>query len=174
MSRLDSAIRRLQAQRACLGHAADIIEGRGGGERVDGVVLELGLGNGRTYDHLREILPDRTIYVFDRQLAAHPDCRPDDDRLFLGEMASTLPHAAARLPAPAALAHLDIGSGEIPETERNIAGVEPPLLAMLAAGGMVVSDQPLPTLARSAGIDAVGPPPEVADGRYFLYRRAKL
>lgn len=48
MSRLDSVIRRLEAQRACLGFAADLIEGRGGGDRVDGVVLELGLGNGRT------------------------------------------------------------------------------------------------------------------------------
>ena len=51
MSRLDSFIRRLEAQRACLALAA----GRIGG--LPGPVLELGLGNGRTYDHLRELLP---------------------------------------------------------------------------------------------------------------------
>ena len=52
MSRLDSFIRRLQAQRACLSEAAAQIRG------VDGFVLELGLGNGRTFDHLREICAD--------------------------------------------------------------------------------------------------------------------
>ena len=53
MSRLDSFIRRLEAQRACLNRAAALISG------IDGIVLELGLGNGRTYDHLRELFPDR-------------------------------------------------------------------------------------------------------------------
>ena len=32
----------------------------------DGPVIELGLGNGRTYDHLRERLPGRRIIAFDR------------------------------------------------------------------------------------------------------------
>lgn len=173
MSRLESVIRRLQAQRACLGLAADLIEGRGG-DRVEGVVLELGLGNGRTYDHLREILPKRAIYVFDRQLAAHPECRPDADHLFLGEMAETLPQAAARFPARAALAHLDIGGGDISETERNIAGLEAPLLVLLAPGAVVVSDQPLSALCASDGIAALALPPGVPDGRYHMYRRAEL
>jgi hypothetical protein len=53
MSRLDSFIRRLEAQRACLGYAAAQIRA------IAGPVLELGLGNGRTYDHLRELLPER-------------------------------------------------------------------------------------------------------------------
>ena len=51
MSRLDSFIRRLEAQRACLDLAARLIEG------LEGEILELGLGNGRTYDHLRQLLP---------------------------------------------------------------------------------------------------------------------
>ena len=84
MSRLDSFIRRLEAQRACLDRAAELIAG------LDGVVLELGLGNGRTYDHLRELFPDRDIYVCERQVAAHPDCIPPADRLLLGDMFETL------------------------------------------------------------------------------------
>ena len=55
MSRLDSFIRRLEAQRACLGEAVRLAKG------IDGFVLELGLGNGRAYDHLREICPEREI-----------------------------------------------------------------------------------------------------------------
>ncbi len=66
MSRLDSFIRRLEAQRACLAVAAEMI-----GD-LEGPVFELGLGNGRTYDHLRELLPGREIFVCERHLAPHP------------------------------------------------------------------------------------------------------
>ena len=57
MTRLDAAIRRLQAQRMCLDAAVAQIAGK------PGIVLELGLGNGRSYDHLRTALPDRQIFV---------------------------------------------------------------------------------------------------------------
>ena len=52
MTRLDSVIRRLTAQRDLLNWAAEEIS-------PAGLILELGLGNGRTYDHLRTRLPDR-------------------------------------------------------------------------------------------------------------------
>src|SRR5205814_1894331 len=65
MSRLDSFIRRITAQRATLDHICSLIG------HFDGPVLELGLGNGRTYDHLRERLPGRRIIAFDRALVAH-------------------------------------------------------------------------------------------------------
>jgi len=63
VSRLDSFIRRLEAQRACLDLAAALVR------QLDGVILELGLGNGRTYDHLRELCPGRKIYVCERLVA---------------------------------------------------------------------------------------------------------
>ena len=89
MSRLDSVIRRLQAQRSCIDHAIGLIAGR------PGPVFEVGLGNGRTYDHLRARMPDRTIYAFDRQVAAHPNCIPPGDHLVLGDARRTLPATAA-------------------------------------------------------------------------------
>ena len=55
MSRLESFIRRLQAQQACLDDDAAQVAQR------PGVIFELGLGNGRTYDHLRARLPGRDI-----------------------------------------------------------------------------------------------------------------
>ncbi|MDA1070391.1 MAG: hypothetical protein O2825_03160 [Proteobacteria bacterium] len=160
MSRLDSVIRRLTAQRACLGLAASLIEG------LDGHVLELGLGNGRTFDHLREILPGREIFCFDRQVAAHPDCIPDPDHLFLGELEATLPQAVARLGARAALVHVDIGSGDEAASRRLGAWLAGRLPSLLAPGAVLISDQPLPqpewrTLELPEG---------VRQGRYFLYR----
>ena len=101
MSRLDSFIRRLEAQRACLELAADLIAG------LDGEVLELGLGNGRTYDHLRKLFPHRKIYVCERAVAAHPDCVPPSALLLLGDMRETLPAVRARLADRVVLAHLD-------------------------------------------------------------------
>ena len=110
LSRLDSFIRRLEAQRACLDVAAKAIDG------LDGTVLELGLGNGRTFDHLRERLPEREIIVFEREVRAHPDCIPDDDHLVLGSIEETLPAFAERAPGQAILVHSDIGTGD---AERN-------------------------------------------------------
>src|SRR5712691_66293 len=139
MSRLDSFIRRLEAQRACLDRAAALI---GDVARfVPGPVLEFGLGNGRTFDHLRALLPGRDIFVFEREIAAHPDCIPEADRLILGDLRATLPASRARFPASAALAHLDIATGEA-AASRALAAVLVPLIAPLLRPGAVIVSEP--------------------------------
>ena len=160
MSRLDSAIRRLQAQRSCLDAAAALVAG------LPGPVLELGLGNGRTYDHLREILPAREIFVFERQVAAHPASVPDERHLILGDFRHTLKQAMDRLPAGAALAHADIGTGEAAHNARLAAAIAAPLAALMAPGGVIVADQ---DLGAAAGTP-LALPDGVPAGRYFLYR----
>src|SRR5215813_408966 len=137
MSRLDSFIRRLEAQRACLDLAAGLIGG------IDGVVLELGLGNGRTYDHLRETLPGRAIYVCERKVAAHPDCVPADEYLLLGDMRETLPAARAELGGRVALAHFDAGSGDQAANRALAASLRPLIVPLLRRGGVLVSDPDL-------------------------------
>ena len=125
MSRLDSFIRRLEAQRACLDASPALIAG------IPGPILELGLGNGRTYDHLRGLYPDRAIFVFERQPAAHPDCIPDPAHLIVGDIHATLPTASARLPGRAALVHNDLGTGDATrnaELARWLAAALPPLI----------------------------------------------
>ena len=112
MSRLDSFIRRLMAQRACLDRAADLIKD------VSGPLLELGLGNGRTYDHMRELMPRREIYVFEREVAAHSDCIPPSDYLILGDARETLPMMWDRLSQSAALAG---GAVDFIDKSRRIA-----------------------------------------------------
>jgi hypothetical protein len=161
VSRLDSFIRRLEAQRACLNHAAALIAG------LDGAVLELGLGNGRTYDHLRSLFPSREIYVCERQIAAHPDCVPPPERLILGDMRETLPPARARFEGRVALAHLDVGTGDAAANRLLAAELMPLVMPLLCAGGIMVSDPPLD----AADLEALPLPDGIVPGRYHLYRR---
>jgi len=160
LSRLDSFIRRLQAQRACLAHAVRLV-----GDAA-GPVFEVGLGNGRTYDHLRHALPGRVIIAFDRQLAAHPDCVPPADFLVLGDIRTTVSAIVAAQGRPVLL-HSDIGSGDEAGNAALAADLAPYYAAALAPGGVVVSDQSL-TDPRLAALDL---PDGVAPGRYFIYRR---
>lgn len=159
MSRLQSFIRRLSAQVAVLDRACELVE------EIPGPVLEIGLGNGRTYDHLRSRLQGRDIFAFDRVLAAHPACVPDSQHLILGDLADTLPMMGKRLRQRAALAHCDIGSGDVEATAKLAAWLGPAMMALLAPGAVVAADQPL----SAPGLTALPLPPGVAEGRYFLY-----
>lgn len=160
MSRLDSFIRRLLAQRACLEEAARLVAD------LPGPVVEIGLGNGRTYDHLRTLFPERPIFVFDRRLDAHPACRPPEELLFLGDIARTLPTALGRMRRRAALVHADIGCGDPEVSARNARKLARYLPAIVAPGAVIASDQPL-----EARWCAPLPLPEgVEPGRYHLYR----
>ncbi len=105
MSRLDSFIARMQAQRDCLNFLKPSVDGLGG------PILEVGLGNGRTYDHLRDLFPGRDIYVFERQVGAYPDCIPPGNCLSLGVARESLPRVARLLGASAALIHGHLCTG---------------------------------------------------------------
>ena len=162
MSRLDSFIRRMRAQRDCLNWIAPRVRD------IPGPVLEVGLGNGRTYDHLRGLLPGRDIHVFEREVRAHPDCVPAPDRLFLGDIRESLPRARAALGPTAALIHSDLGTGDRAANAALGAWLGPALDSLLAPGGYVVANQPL-TVARWTRL----PEPEgVPADRYFIYRAA--
>lgn len=161
LTRLDKAIRRLEAQRAVLDFAAGEIAA------VPGVVLELGLGNGRSYDHLRKRLPERDILVFERSVQAHPDTIPPHDRLILGNLEDTLPTARARFAGKAALVHSDIGTGDDARNAAFAAWLGPHIMELVAPGGIVASDQRLDVLAGWATPLPAG----VGEGRYYLYRR---
>ncbi len=161
MSRLDSFIRRLEAQRACLDLAARLVVG------LPGAVLELGLGNGRTYDHLRSLFPDRRIFVCERLVAAHPDCVPPAEMLLLGDMRDTLPAARERLGGRVALAHFDPGTGDAEASRALALGLAPLILPLLCAGAVLVSEPEI-AVAKLAPLPL---PDGVAAGRYHLYRR---
>ncbi|MEM1076576.1 MAG: class I SAM-dependent methyltransferase [Pseudomonadota bacterium] len=157
MSRLESMRRRLSAQIDGLNWAAQQIENQ------PGDVLELGLGNGRTYDHLREILPDRRIWVIDRVLQAHPDCIPPKADFLQGEAQDVLPTFAERA-GKIVLAHYDFGYGVKEKDVAEGAELSPFIAAVMAPGGLAVSQQPLVGFERVTGPDTIDPE------RYYFYR----
>ena len=161
MSRLDSFIRRLEAQRSVLNWAADSIAG------LEGRVLELGLGNGRTYDHLRERLAGRQIHVFERDPSPNPASMPPPHLLVVGEMEKTLPDFASRYGAVAILIHVDVTTG-VPERDIIAFAWLPDHVAALASTGcLIVTGWPFDHPA----FEALPLPDDVPEGRYFIYRR---
>ncbi|MFC4666976.1 class I SAM-dependent methyltransferase [Seohaeicola nanhaiensis] len=133
MSRLDLFIDRMVSQRACLDHA--IAETAA----MPGPVFELGLGNGRTYHHLREKVSGRPIYVFERAIASHPDSTPPDEMAILGDVRDTLPAALERFGATASLVHADLGGHNRAKNDAFARLISPLVEPLLARGGLMVS-----------------------------------
>lgn len=157
MSRLDSMLRRLGAQRDGLNWAAELIADR------DGDVLDLGLGNGRTYDHLREVMPDRRIWVIDRVLQCHPSCVPPAEDFLEGEAEPMLQRLAAS-GAKIIMAHYDFGFGVKDQDVAEAARLSPLIAQVMQPGGVLVSGQPL------VGFEQVTGPETIAPDRYLFYR----
>ena len=161
MSRLDSMIRRLEAQRTCLESAIGRVA------TFPGPYLELGLGNGRTFDHLRQTAPDRDIFVFERKPAAHPDCTPDPEFLIEGDFTETLRPALELIKPKAVLAHCDIGTGIKVADEELAHQISRDLDALLAIGAVILSDQPF----KKSNWRPLSLPANVDSGRYFIYAK---
>lgn len=158
MTRLENFISRMTAQRDILDQVCPEVA------KMDGLVLELGLGNGRTFHHLRERLPGRRIVAFDRALGAHASSIPEAENLVLGEIRET---ASRFIGIEAALVHADIGTG-YDDRDAVTSTWLPDLIArLLRVGGIAVSGTPLdhPLLQR------LPPPPSVPADRYFVSRR---
>ncbi len=158
MSRLDSFIRRMTAQRDILDDLAARLDG------VPGPILEFGFGNGRTYDHLRERCPDRRVIVFESVLVPDLPLLPPPADLVLGDIRDT----ASRLgDGTAAMIHADIETGRA-EVDAGLAAWLPALVArLLVPGGVAASGAPLddPRLA------PMPLPGGIAPGRYHAVRR---
>lgn len=162
MSRLDNFIRRMQGQRACIDAVAARIQSE------PGPILELGLGNGRTYDHLRIRFPGRDIFVFDREVAAHPDCIPPEPLLRLGDFRTTVAAFLAEGRPPAPFIHADIGSANKAASLQLAADLAPIWIRILAPGGYLACDQAI----ELPGLERLAMPEGGEEGQYNLYRRA--
>lgn len=161
MSRLDIFIDRMVSQRACLDHAAQLTAD------MPGPVFELGLGNGRTYHHMCQIMPDRDIYVFERAIASHPDSTPPADRVLLGDVFDTLPAALDRFGATASLVNADLGGHDASKNDLFARKVSPVIEPLLARGGVMVSSDRM----YFDSLVETELPPQAVPGRCFIYRK---
>ena len=157
MSRLESMRRRLSAQIDGINWAAEKVAG------IDGDVLEMGLGNGRTYDHLRQELPNRRIWVIDRILKCHPSCVPPAEDFLQGEAEPMLARLAAE-GHKMAIAHYDFGYGVKEKDVEEGTRLSPLIAAVMLPGGLVLSQQPL------IGFEQIKGPDTIAPDRYLFYR----
>ena len=158
MSRLESMRRRLSAQIDGINWAAAHIAD------TPGDVLELGLGNGRTYDHLRQEIPNRRIWVIDRVLKPHPSCIPPAENFLQGEAEDMLARLASE-GHKMARAHYDFGYGVKEKDVAEGAALSPHIAAVMSPGGLIVSQQPLTGFQQISGPDTIDPE------RYLFYRK---
>ncbi len=159
MSRLDSFIRRMTAQRDILNSVSEQ-----GLLPATGDVLEVGLGNGRTYSHLLELYPERRIVAFDRAVMAHSSSIPADAAdMVVGEIEQT---AQAFVGKEAALVHADIGTGYAEKDALTLQWLPTLVAGLLTTGGIAICGLPLVHPALSQ----LPLPPGIDSQRYFLYR----
>lgn len=158
MSRLDSFIRRLTAQRDILNSIVELVR------ETDGPILEFGLGNGRTYDHLRAKFPDRRIIAFDWEVRSYSASTPPAENMITGNIRES---GQGFLGIGAALAHADIGTGHDEIDAVTLTWLPQLMAGVLASGGVAVSGLPL----EHADLSPLALPHGIKHGRYFLYRR---
>jgi len=158
MSRLDSFIRRLTAQRDILNSIVDLVG------PLKGPVIEFGLGNGRTYDHLREIFSGRRIIAFDREVRSYSSSTPPAEDMVTGDIKET---GQAFIGIGAALAHADIGTGHDEIDAITLTWLPQLMTGVLRQGGIAVSGLPLDR----PELEQLPLPEGIKPGRYFLYRR---
>ncbi len=159
-SRLSRMINRLTTQRACLEFAAAQVQG------IPGAVVELGLGKGRTFDHLRRLMPEREIHVFDREVHAPSDCVPAEPLLHLGDFSLSLPSFVARYTGRIAMLHADVGSENRVRDAETVAMLTPLVMKLVCPAAIVLSDREF-TVSDWETIEL----PELTERwPYYLYR----
>lgn len=135
---LERMIARLVTQRECIDFAARLTQD------LPGSVLEIGLGKGRTHDHVRQVFKGREVLAFDYEIHCAPELVPDRQSLFLGDFRDTLPLAQGRLGRTVAVAHADIGSRDAKVDSALARDIAPAIAGMVRQGGIVLSDRQLP------------------------------
>lgn len=161
MSRLDLFIDRMVSQRACIEDALARTAA------LDGPVFELGLGNGRTFDHLRDKVGADKVFVFERAIASNPASTPDPDMTILGDVMETLPTALDRFGATARLVHADLGGHNLEKNDAFARQISPLIPPLLAVGGVMVSSDQM----YFDTLEELPLPENAVTGRCFMYRR---
>jgi S-adenosyl-L-methionine methyltransferase len=161
LSMLDRFHYRLKSQHACFAWVFEQMAD------MPGPVFELGLGKGRTYDHLRRNQPGREIYVFERDVRPIEGCLPPDPYLVRGDIEVNLPVYVKRFEGKVALVHSDVGDISLEHNQMMrelVPRIAPPALM---PGGFLLSDLNLEV----PGFVQLPLPPDAVPGRYYIYRK---
>ena len=164
MSRLDAFIRRMKAQRACINLSATLVSD------LAGPVLELGLGQGRTYHHLLETFPDRLVYVVDDRMKPADGVLLRAPLAIKGNVAEVLPRLVRDKGSLFAVVHSDLGHGLWDDLTPDA-----PLMRCLSRwlpdlttpGAVIISNLPL----ESDKLAVAKLPHGIRKGKIYLYRR---
>ena len=160
LSRLDSFIRRMSAQRLLLDHAADLIAD------LPGPVLDLGIGAGRTYDHLCALFPNREVFAYDSVLQSALGVLPDAQHMIVGDIRDTLSVSLDRIGDRAALIHNDLGSADAVGNAALAAWLAPAVLEVARGEAIVVSS----FLLAFPRAKTLALPTGIAPGRYHVQK----
>ncbi len=160
MSRFETMLERLIAQRNCIDYAVGAVGS------IEGPVLEFGLGKGRTYDHLRKRLPDRQIFVFERSANAQSASVRDSDHLVTGDIRELLPRLAHRFAKRVVLIHADIGTGNYGDNAALARVLADWIPELIKPGGIVIANR---REMRFRGSRPLALPPDTAPGHCYMF-----
>lgn len=152
----------MSAQRVLLERAAELVAD------IEGPVIDLGIGNGRTLDHLCALLPDRRVFAFDKFLQSGVGVLPPAEQIVVGDIRETLPFALPRLGERAALVHNDLGSADAVGNAATAAWLAPAIEAVARPDAIVVTSFLIP-FSKSVVLPL---PPSVRPGRYHIMQLA--
>ncbi len=163
MSRLDRFIARMQAQRALLNQVCSELNTD---VALPGPFVELGLGNARTYDHVRERLTGRRIIVFDRSSDPKHGVIPPPADFCVGDIRETVRTYVEAGGAPAAVVHADLGDGSAAYNAELQSWLPDTCCLLLQPKGLVLSSTQLHD-RRLRQLDVTA---DAKAGFYFSYR----
>ena len=143
------------SQRASLERGTALIN------QLPGPALQIGWGDGVAYDHLREILRRRDLFVFDRAIGTPLDAPPAAEYRVLGDPSETLPQSWERWRREAAFAYLNFSA-----PARVAAGLAPLVAPLLRPGAIVIAE----TTLELPGWESIPAPEGARDAREHLYR----
>lgn len=161
VSLLDKLLNRLLAQRLAFEWAFQQIA------RAPGPVFELGMGKGRTFSHLKLHLPERQIFVFDRDFSTARGEAPARSEQVQGSIEETLPGMAERFCGQVILANSDVGERDKAHNRFMARTVSGSLPKAMAPGGIVLSDLDL----TMPGFAEVPLPQGAPPNAYHIYQR---
>jgi hypothetical protein len=153
-SRLDGFIDRMKAQRDCLDAAGAALS------LMPGDAVELGVGAGRTLDHILGRCPGASVHLFDWKIGrVTAPVVPH-----VGDIRETLPAHAAANRGRAKLVHSDVVGG--PEADpRLMLDLADQIVRLLASGGFLVSN----TETLHGELRPLALPKGIRKRKYFMY-----